>query len=166
MIDKIYLLMGSNLGDRVQNLKNCLNEVENRVGKVLRVSSIYETEAWGLRDQDSFLNVAMEVSSDLSPKEMITIFDEIEKNGGREKTIKWGPRVIDLDILYYSDIILKTLQLQIPHKEIQNRNFVLVPMIELNKDFIHPVFNKTQNELLELCKDNLEVKDFSLDLLS
>ncbi|MEM7550036.1 MAG: 2-amino-4-hydroxy-6-hydroxymethyldihydropteridine diphosphokinase [Bacteroidota bacterium] len=164
MIDRIYLLMGSNLGDRFNNLKLCMEELRKEVGKITKTSSVYETAAWGITEQNPFLNLAVEIVSDLNPSEMIDHFERIERKLGRKKVVKWGPRIIDVDILYFNDVILKTPSIQIPHKEIQNRRFALEPMIEINPSFQHPVFNVSQIDLLKNCKDPLDATKLNLQI--
>lgn len=148
----IYLLLGSNLGDRLENLV----DARSRMG-ALRSSHIYVTAAWGNEEQPEFLNQVIEIDTRLTPHELLQKVLETESEMGRVRTDKWGPRVIDIDILFYRDIILKSPDLVIPHPEIQNRRFTLVPLHDLTNK-VHPVLNKTIEELLEECKDPLEVK--------
>lgn len=161
MMKGIYLLLGSNLGDRLATLKRAFDLIDTTIGNVIHSSSIYTTKAWGVEDQPDFLNQVVEVESGLAPEEILINVNSIEEKLGRVRKIKWQSRIIDIDILYYGNLILNTQDLIIPHAENQNRNFVLVPMVELAPDFVHPVFLRTQQQLLNTCKDGLEVKKLS-----
>jgi len=128
------------------------------VWSLIRSSSIYETEAWGKTDQPSFLNQALEISTSLNARQLMRKILKIEKEMGRIRKEKLGPRIIDIDILLYENEIHDLRFLKIPHPEMQNRRFVLVPLAEIDPTLQHPVFKKTIAELLEECPDNLEVK--------
>ena len=154
----IYLLLGSNLGNREQILDKARILVNNRIGRVITSSSIYATKAWGIEDQPDFLNQVIEIDSHAAPEKVLALACDIEANLGRKRKIKWGSRIIDIDILYFGDVIVESEHLKIPHPEIQNRNFVLAPMMEIAPDFIHPKLCKTQKELWEQCLDKLKVK--------
>ncbi|QCK17031.1 2-amino-4-hydroxy-6-hydroxymethyldihydropteridine diphosphokinase [Mangrovivirga cuniculi] len=154
----IYLLLGTNLGERKENLKIASMKIEEQVGQILNYSSIYETAAWGKTDQPNFYNAVLEIEADISPEDLIKKCLLIEKEMGRKRIEKWAERLIDIDILYMDDWIVKTNDLRIPHPRIQDRAFTLIPMNELNKTFKHPIFLKTQHELLKSCSDNLKVK--------
>ena len=154
----IYLLLGSNLGDSKTMLTMALELVDHRIGKIINSSSIYATKAWGIEDQPDFLNQVLEIECALSPQSLLQKINEIEEALGRKRLIKWGSRIIDIDILYYGELIVDTEDLIIPHPENQNRNFVLVPMTEIAPDFLHPAFHLTQSQLLDRCKDKLRVK--------
>jgi len=148
----ILLLLGSNLGNRLSNLK----EARRQLGTVVASSSIYETAAWGNPNQGSFLNQVVEIDTDLSPEDLLKKIKDIEITMGRHRIEKWGPRIIDIDILFYNDTSINTPDLIIPHPEIQNRRFTLVPLLELT-NMVHPVLKKTIGQLLEECKDPLPV---------
>ena len=152
-----YLHLGSNVGDRKVMLLNAIDAIHQHIGKVVKKSSIYETEPWGLVDHPNFYNLAIEVLSKLSPEEVCLTTKDIEKEMERKKEIHWGPRNIDIDILYCDDIILKSEKLTIPHPHIYDRNFVLIPMMEIAGDFIDPVKNLSIDELYEDCRDTNEV---------
>jgi len=156
-----YLLLGTNLGNREKNLSIAIVKIRKSLGEVLQQSSIYESEAWGFRDQPSFLNQVIRIKTSLSPEELLKGIAEIEKNMGRIREEKWKERLIDIDILYYEDVILNHNQLVIPHPEIQNRNFTLVPLCEISGTEIHPVLKKTNDELLEASNDPLGVRKAS-----
>jgi len=156
----VFLLLGSNLGDRLKILEHALQLIENEIGHIKMRSSIYRTKAWGIEEQPDFLNQVVEIESDLSPGNMLKKVNDIEEKLGRKRRIRWDARMIDIDILYYGELILKTELLIIPHTQIENRNFALIPMVEIAPDFIHPKLLLTQKELLSRCKDKLAVKKF------
>lgn len=162
MTNGIYLLSGSNLGDRVENLARALEFIELKAGRLVAQSQLYETAAWGIEAQPSFLNQVMEIASTLSPRELLNVLLSIEMEMGRERRQKWGERLIDLDILYYDDLVLNEPTLSIPHPHLQERRFTLVPLCELAPLLVHPVLNKTQQQLLDECPDELEVRVFEL----
>jgi 2-amino-4-hydroxy-6-hydroxymethyldihydropteridine diphosphokinase len=145
---KIFLGIGSNLGDRLQNLNDCMDEFS-----IIQKSSIYETEPVGFLDQPWFLNAVIQIDSILRPRELLEQCQSVETRLKRKREIPKGPRSIDIDILFYGEQILQEQDLIIPHPEIQNRGFVLVPLNEIASDFVHPVFKKTISELLEICPD-------------
>ncbi|HKC34581.1 MAG TPA: 2-amino-4-hydroxy-6-hydroxymethyldihydropteridine diphosphokinase [Chitinophagaceae bacterium] len=152
-----YLLIGGNLGNRKENLLTAIALINEQCGSLTRSSSIYETEAWGKTDQPSFLNQALEISTSFNPRQLLRKILKIEKAMGRIRKEKLGPRIIDIDILLYGNEIHDLRFLKIPHPEMQNRRFVLVPLAEINSALQHPVLKKTIAELLEECPDNLQV---------
>jgi len=153
----IYLLLGTNLGNKVKNLEKVIELlVANRVA-IRKESSIYETAAWGIEDQPSFLNQVIEIETSRAPEKLLELLQEIELKMGRVRKVKWGERLIDIDILYYGDTIVDQEELKIPHPEIQNRRFTLAPLVELSPELIHPVLKKRQEVLLEECEDSLDV---------
>ena len=154
----IYLLLGSNLGDNRTMLQKAARLIDLKIGKIINSSSIYRTKAWGISDQPDFLNQVMEVESLLSAPEILTAANKIEEQLGRVRYIKWHTRLIDIDILYYGSQIINTETLVVPHPENENRNFVLVPMVELAPDLLHPVNHLTQQQLLDQCRDELDVE--------
>ena len=143
----VYIALGSNLGDRAANLAKAREMLADDI-QVLKRSSIYRTAPWGYSEQDDFYNQVLEAETDLSPMRLLGRLKRIEKRMGRKKTFRNGPRVIDLDILFYDDLVLDTRRLVIPHPRLHERAFVLVPMAEINPGFIHPVLGKTIFELL------------------
>lgn len=148
----MFLLLGSNLGDRLHNLE----EAKRQLGKIVASSSVYETAAWGNINQGSFLNQVVEIESNQAPEDILKRIQDIEISMGRERLEKWGPRIIDIDILLDDDVVVNTPHLTIPHPEIQNRRFTLIPLFELT-NMVHPVLKKTISQLLEECKDPLPV---------
>lgn len=154
----IYLLLGSNIGDSEKVLSAAIELIELEVGKVIDMSSVYSTKAWGVEDQPDFLNQVVEIESNLDPENVLVKINEIEKKLGRVRFQKWHSRIIDIDILYFGAEIIDTPNLVIPHPENQNRNFVLTPIAEIAPELIHPVLGISQKELLEKCADPLEVR--------
>ena len=153
-----HLLIGGNLGNRKENLSKAVSLIKEQCGSLTRSSSIYETEAWGKTDQPSFLNQALEISTSLNARQLMRKVLKIEEEMGRVRKEKFGPRIIDIDILFFENEIHDLRFLKVPHPEMQNRRFVLVPLAEINSTLQHPVLKKSIAELLEECPDNLEVK--------
>ena len=155
---QLFLLLGGNLGNREAMLAEAEVRLSAVFGKTRQKSKLYETAAWGLEDQPDFLNQALVFETDLSPGEVLQATQKVEQDLGRERKIKWGARVIDIDILFYGQEILNLPQLQIPHPQLHLRKFVLAPLSEIAPDFQHPVLKKTVIELLKDCPDALEVR--------
>lgn len=156
----IYLSLGSNLGNRQENIKKALEAIAHTIGNIKKISGFYETEPWGKKNQPWFLNCCSEIETILSHQELLEKCQNIEKIMGRTKKGKWGPRVIDIDILFYGDKSSKTAKLTIPHPRIRNRRFVLKPLHEIAPNFIHFLFKKTIKELLKECSDRSIVRLF------
>ena len=156
-MNKAYLLTGGNMGDREDALGKALALIRGYCGNISVTSSIYETAAWGKNDQPSFLNQALEIYTELQPRQLLRQTQKIEKQIGRVREEKYGPRIIDIDILFFNEEIHNYPLLKIPHSEIQNRRFVLVPLAEIAAEFIHPILKKTISELRTICPDKLEV---------
>ena len=143
----IYLALGSNLGDRLANLRAAIDALAPEV-RVIAESSIYETPPWGYTDQPAFLNMAVKAETDLSPLALLRHLKDIESRLGRETTFRYGPRVIDLDILFYDDLVVDEEGLTIPHPRLHERAFVLVPLAEIAPELVHSVRGKTVKEML------------------
>ncbi|MBI5849029.1 MAG: 2-amino-4-hydroxy-6-hydroxymethyldihydropteridine diphosphokinase [Nitrospirae bacterium] len=143
----VFIGIGSNLGNRQENCLEAIRLLKNRGVKVTKQSSMIETEPWGVTEQPHFINLAIEAGTDLGPEEFLLLLKNIERAMGREKTAHWGPRVIDLDILLYDDRIIDSADLKIPHPHRHERDFVLVPLMEIAPEKIHPVMNKRISEL-------------------
>ena len=152
-----YILTGGNMGEREKYLNQAIELIRLNVGNVISTSSIYETAPWGKQDQPAFLNQVLIVETKLLPTELLTSILSLEKKLGRERFEKMGPRTIDIDILFYNDLVLKTPTLVIPHPQIEKRRFVLTPLVEIAEDLKHPVLNKSMKVLLEVCPDHLPV---------
>ena len=133
-IENIFLGIGSNQGDRELNLKNSIKLLNSRVGKVLNTSGIYESEPWGVKNQNFFLNQVIEIETHIDPNDLLNICKNIEYDMGRKPEIRWGKRIIDIDILYYQSKIINQENLKIPHKLMHDRKFVMIP---LNLSLIH-----------------------------
>ena len=157
---KIYLGLGSNLGNREENLQTAQLFITEKFGTIISLSSVYETAAWGLTKQNAFLNQVICIETKFSPIQVLLIILEIEKSMGRIREQKWGARVIDIDILYYANKIVLLPDLEIPHPFIQERRFVLVPLCEIDGEFVHPKFKQTNDELLRKCQDSGEINLF------
>ena len=156
-MDNVYLLIGGNLGNRVENLENALGLISSRAGTIIRSSAIYETAPWGITDQKSFLNQALELDTTLPAEILLDILLEIERRLGRVRREKNGPRLIDIDILFYGSEIISSPTLTVPHPLLQERRFALAPLNNIGPDFIHPVLHKPVKQLLAECTDKLRV---------
>jgi 2-amino-4-hydroxy-6-hydroxymethyldihydropteridine diphosphokinase len=166
-MQKIYLGLGSNKGDRLAFIENAVDDITRiELTSLLRVSSVYETEPWGIRDQNFFLNCVAEITTGLDANVLSGKLKDVEKIIGRTNSSKWHEREIDIDLLFYGDMIVNSNNLRVPHAEVENRNFVLVPLNEIVPQLIHPVSGKTIAELLEASKDKLEVNLFGTLKLS
>lgn len=155
-MNKAYLLIGGNMGNREQNLGRAV-ELLKLAGRVKNLSGLYETAAWGKTDQPSFLNQAVLLATALKARHLLEAVLNIEEKMGRKREEKYGPRIIDIDILFYDSAIMSEPGLIIPHPEIQNRRFALEPMNEIAPRLLHPLLKKTVAELLKECPDKLEV---------
>lgn len=149
------IALGSNLGDREMNLKTAIVKMKERGMYIEKLSSFVETEPYGYTDQPKFLNAVCLVETDLSPRALLNTLLAIEREMGRVRTVKWGPRVIDLDIVFYEDLIVNEEGLIIPHPDAHNRLFVLEPLSEIAPDLVHPVLKKTVQELLIELKQRI-----------
>jgi len=153
-----YLLIGGNIGERKSNLQTAAQKIEELCGNILQTSSIYETAAWGFTDQPNFYNQVLKLNTQLSPEKLMLQLLAIEETMGRKRMVKMGPRTIDLDILLIDDLIIHSELLHLPHPQLPNRRFALLPLAEIAPNLIHPVEKKTISTLLQQCKDNLNVQ--------
>lgn len=155
---RIFLSMGSNMGNRMDFLKNASLAVKKDIGTVSAKSLVYETQSWGYEGMN-YLNMVLQVNTSLSPEKLLLAIQKIEASLGRVKTIgRYTDRPIDLDILFYENEVLNVDNLVIPHPRIQDRLFVLAPMMDVDPDFVHPVLNKTIMMLREECSDQSWIK--------
>ncbi len=148
-MNRSYLLLGSNLDDRVKNIEVALYELKNSGIIISKKSSLYNTIPWGYTEQPEFLNQAIECLTSLNPIDLLRTVKKIEKKMGRKDTIRYGPRIIDIDIIFYNNIIFKSEELIIPHPLMHKRNFVLKPLCEIAPNFIHPELKLSIKELLD-----------------
>ena len=159
--NKAYLLIGGNIGDRLVALSKARAAIEENCGKIIKESSVYETAAWGNEDQAAFLNQAVEIETDHAPEELLKNILQSEEALGRKRELQYGPRIIDIDILFFNDDVIQHDGLKIPHPRMQYRRFVLVPLNEIAPELIHPVLQKSVNALLQECTDPLAVNKFN-----
>ena len=143
----VYIALGTNLGERLTNLRAALESMPPDV-KVVAESHIYETPPWGYEDQPAFLNMVVKAETGLEPEPLLKYLKQLEAELGREQNFRWGPRVIDLDILFYDDLVIESPPLVIPHPRLHERAFVLVPLSNVAPDLVHPVFHQKISALL------------------
>lgn len=153
------LLIGGNMGNRLQLIQQA-QALLSDIGKILSRSSLYETQAWGDVSEGDFLNQALVIETPASPAELIRMTQEIEHKLGRTRETHWGNRTMDIDIIYFDDLIYQDEHLNVPHPLMTERNFVLVPLVEILPDFIHPVLQISHKELLLQCKDDSKVERY------
>jgi 2-amino-4-hydroxy-6-hydroxymethyldihydropteridine diphosphokinase len=158
LMNQAVLLLGTNQGDRRQNLLKAITLIEIETGKVTAASGIYETAAWGDENQDAYYNQVLVTATQLEAGMLMQALLNIEKEMGRTRLRKWEPRIIDIDILFFNSDVIREKDLTIPHPLLQDRRFTLIPLAEVLPDFIHPLLKKSTEELLELCFDKGEVK--------
>lgn len=156
-MSSIYLLLGGNQGNRAEILANAQQLLSEQLGAVIASSPIYQTAAWGKTDQPDFLNQAIHMDTTYSPIEALSIINHIEYMLGRQRTEHWGQRTLDIDILLYDQEMIHSSRLVIPHPELPNRRFALIPLKAIAADLMHPVLGKNISELLVECPDKLEV---------
>lgn len=153
-----FLLIGGNLGNRLQHLAKARSLIHQRCGNIIKTSSLYETAAWGELQQAAFLNQVLMIHTLLSARGLLTCLLTAEQKMGRVRKQKSGPRTIDIDLLFFNDAKIEAPGLEVPHPRLHQRRFVLEPMNEIAPDLVHPVLNKTISQLLGDCKDELAVQ--------
>jgi deoxyguanosine kinase len=152
-MSKVYLSIGSNKGNRSVLINKAIDEIEKKIGKIISRSSIYQSKSWGF-DSNDFYNLSLLIDTDIEPKSLLINLKKIEKSMGREDIDgSYSDRFIDIDILFYDNIIIDSEDLKIPHPKIEIRKFVLVPMLEIADDYVHPILNKTIRQLDNECDD-------------
>lgn len=157
-MNKVYLLLGSNMGNSLEQLTKAKKGITKNVGIITRSSHIYITAAWGYTAQPDFLNQVIVLHTKLTASQTLQQILNIENNMGRVRTVVNAPRIIDIDILFFNKDIIHTTTLKIPHPEIANRKFVLIPLNQLSPNFIHPILQQNIHQLLSNCTDSLNVK--------
>jgi 2-amino-4-hydroxy-6-hydroxymethyldihydropteridine diphosphokinase len=153
-----YLSLGGNLGNTIEIFQNSMEILTKKVGKITQLSSLYQTAAWGPIPQNDFINQVIEVETKLSAQELMDILLEIELKQGRVRQERWGPRTLDLDIIFFGEQLISTESLEIPHPRMEDRKFVLIPMVEINPNLIHPISRKSIRQILLECKDECDCK--------
>ncbi len=157
-MESVYLMLGSNVGDRAEHLRRSIALLNNRAGSITGMSSVYESEPWGFDDPVWFLNQAVKLETNLTPRALLEITQQIEHEMGRIRTGQgYEARTMDIDILFHGNLVMETPELIIPHPRIAERMFVLKPLAELTPDLRHPVLHKTIRDLAEHCLDTLKV---------
>jgi len=146
----VYLSLGTNLGNRAANLKEAISSLPPQMN-VKAKSKVYETPPWGYTDQDNFLNQVVKAATYLEPEKLLKHIKRLEVAMGRKASFRYGPRLIDIDILFYDDVVLETSSLTIPHPDLHERGFVLLPMMDIAPDFVHPLKKKSIRELVGFC---------------
>ncbi|MFY0607750.1 MAG: 2-amino-4-hydroxy-6-hydroxymethyldihydropteridine diphosphokinase [Cyclobacteriaceae bacterium] len=160
----IFLLLGTNIGDRLANLNRAKELLEASTLTIIDYSAIYESAPWGEPDQGHFLNIVLRIDTVLDPEKLLEVCLAAEEQMGRKRFKKWGERIIDIDILYYENVVLESENLTIPHPGIPMRKFTLMPLAECGPNEVHPILGSTQTELLDICPDDLECTSTELEL--
>ena len=153
----VFLSLGSNQGDRAQLLRTAADLISKQIGKIAKKSHVYETQPWGKTDQDTFLNQVIMINTTLGPRDLLDAIAKIEREMGRQRQEKWGPRIIDVDILFYGKRVIRDKGLEIPHPELHKRAFVLVPLMEIAPELEHPILKQPIDALYMACEDQSDV---------
>lgn len=158
----VYLLLGSNIGNKKENFSTAIDAIKAKIGVVAIYSKVYETSPWGVLDQPVFYNQVLRVESIHTATSILEKALSIELEMGRIRVLKWGERIIDIDILYYNDSIIDDINLKIPHRALHERKFTLIPLCEIAPDHQHPTFKLSNKQLLEACNDTGSVNEISI----
>lgn len=154
----VYLLTGSNIGDSYTHLMQARKSIALRAGEVIKASSVYKTEPWGNKNQQDFLNQVLQVNTELEPLDLLRTVLGIEQEMGRNREEKWGPRIIDIDILFYDTLIIDSEELRVPHPYLHERRFTLLPLHEIAPELVHPKIKQPVSVLLANCPDTSVVE--------
>jgi 2-amino-4-hydroxy-6-hydroxymethyldihydropteridine diphosphokinase len=166
-VERVFICLGSNMGDRVSFLRRAVEETRMIGGvRIVAMSSVYETEPVGVKEQPQFLNMVLELSADRAPRELLHEFKAAERRIGRTRSERWGPREIDIDLVYAGSMTADDADFKLPHPERTNRRFVLVPLAEIAEDFVDPLERKTISQLLRACGDASRVAKSTEELRS
>ena len=158
----VFLQLGSNIGDRKKYLDEAVSLITFELGFINNISKIYESTPWGVEGQQKYLNQILQINYKFEPLDLLKSILDIESRIGRKRIEKWGERVIDIDIIFFSNYIIENVDLCIPHRHMHQRNFVLVPLNDIASDYIHPKYKITVKELLYNCKDIESVYEYEL----
>ena len=161
-MNKVYLQLGSNLGERAKFISDAVKKISESIGKVSTISQVYESTPWRVDGQANYLNQIIEVKTIFSAQDILAAILKIEKDLGRVRIEKWGERLIDIDIIFFNNDIIETAELCIPHRHMHERNFVLVPLHEIAPDFLHPKYQKTVAQLYNQSRDSEKVVEYAL----
>lgn len=161
-MNKVYLQLGSNLGERAKVISDAVKKISESIGKVSTLSQVYESTPWRVDGQANYLNQIIEVKTIFSAKDILAAILKIEKDLGRVRIEKWGERLIDIDIIFFNNDIIETAELCIPHMHMHERNFVLVPLHEIAPNFFHPKYKKTVAQLYNESRDSEKVVEYAL----
>ena len=157
-LNQAILLLGSNLGNKEDNLKQAIALIENRTGRIINISDVYKSEPWGNAEQDEFVNQAILLQTSFAAVDLLQMLLNIELTMGRRREGKWGPRIIDIDILDYNGEVIQNEELICPHPYLPERMFALKPLQQLLPNWIHPILNKSVSELIANCNDENKVE--------
>tara|TARA_Y100000589_G_C27118159_1_gene615219 strand:- start:771 stop:1256 length:486 start_codon:yes stop_codon:yes gene_type:complete len=161
-MNKVYLQLGSNLGERAKVISDAVKKISESIGKVSALSQVYESTPWRVDGQANYLNQILEVKTIFSAQDILAATLKIEKDLGRVRIEKWGERLIDIDIIFFNNDIIETAELCIPHRHMHERNFVLVPLYEIAPNFFHPKYKKTVAQLYNESRDSEKVVEYAL----
>ena len=161
-MNTIFLQLGSNMGDRNAYLQKARKLITEKIGMIKKRSRIYESVPWGIENQNNYLNQVLELKSKFTADEVLQKILDIENKIGRIRNEKWGERIIDIDILFYNDLIIEKEELCIPHIHLHNRKFVLTPLHEISPDYVHPKYRKKVSELMQECKDTEKIEEYEI----